>query len=295
MKLKKTSANLMLVAVTVLWGSGFIVTKMALDQNATTGLINIARGLIFALLIFIIFFKRITKMTGKEFFKGFFAGALNSFAFILQTVAMQYTTPSNAAFFTITNVLMVPFIVWVFYKIRPSLKIFGAVGVCLVGMAILTGFWGDNATVNKGDALALAGAFMFALSIAYISNSAKNVDYSIIAFWLGITQAIGGIIYFVFFENAAIISIDWMKVFPMLLYLGLFPSFVAQTGQVIAQQNTTATSAALILTLEAVFGSIFSVIFGFDRLTLSLFIGGSLIMLSLVISEIRFPQKPRDL
>lgn len=136
---------------------------------------------------------------------------------------------------------------------------------------------------------------MFALSIAYISNSAKNVDYSIIAFWLGITQAIGGIIYFVFFENAAIISIDWMKVFPMLLYLGLFPSFVAQTGQVIAQQNTTATSAALIMTLEAVFGSIFSVIFGFDRLTLSLFIGGSLIMLSLVISEIRFPQKPRDL
>lgn len=285
----------MLVAVTVLWGSGFIVTKMALDQNATTGLINIARGLIFALLIFIIFFKRITKMTGKEFFKGFFAGALNSFAFILQTVAMQYTTPSNAAFFTITNVLMVPFIVWVFYKIRPSLKIFGAVGVCLVGMAILTGFWGDNATGNKGDALALAGAFMFALSIAYISNSAKNVDYSIIAFWLGITQAIGGIIYFVFFENAAKISIDWMKVFPMLLYLGLFPSFVAQTGQVIAQQNTTATSAALIMTLEAVFGSIFSVIFGFDRLTLSLFIGGSLIMLSLVISEIRFPQKPRDL
>lgn len=292
MKLKKSSANLMLMVVTVLWGSGFVVTKMALDLNTSTGLINMVRGLIFALLTFLIFFKRITKMKGKELFKGFFAGSLNSLAFILQTVAMQYTTPSNAAFFTITNVLMVPFIVWVFYKIRPSLKIFGAVGVCLVGMAILTGFFGEKTTINKGDWLALAGAFMFALSIAYISNSAKEVDYSIIAFWLGVTQAIGGIIYFAFFENAAIASLDWLKVAPMLLYLGLFPSFVAQTGQVIAQQNTSATTAALIMTLEAVFGSIFSVLFGFDRLTLSLFIGGSLIMLSLAISEIRFTKKP---
>lgn len=282
----------MLMVVTVLWGSGFVVTKVALDLNASTGLINMARGLIFAFLTFAIFFKRITKMKGKELFKGFFAGSLNSLAFILQTVAMQYTTPSNAAFFTITNVLMVPFIVWVFYKIRPSLKIFGAVGVCLVGMAILTGFFGEKTTINKGDWLALAGAFMFALSIAYISNSAKEVDYSIIAFWLGVTQAIGGIIYFAFFENAQIISLDWLKVAPMLLYLGFFPSFVAQTGQVIAQQNTSATTAALIMTLEAVFGSIFSVLFGFDRFTLSLFVGGSLIMLSLAISEIRFTKKP---
>ncbi len=293
MKLKKSSANLMLMVVTVLWGSGFVVTKMALDLNASTGLINMVRGVVFALVTFAIFFKRITKMKGKELFKGFFAGSLNSLAFILQTVAMQYTTPSNAAFFTITNVLMVPFIVWVFYKIRPSLKIFGAVGVCLVGMAILTGFFGENTTINKGDWLALSGAFMFALSIAYISNSAKEVDYSIIAFWLGVTQAIGGIIFFTFFENAQVASLDWLKVAPLLLYLALFPSFVAQTGQVIAQQNTSATSAALIMTLEAVFGSIFSVIFGFDRFTLSLFIGGSLIMLSLVISEIRFPRKPR--
>lgn len=283
----------MLVAVTVLWGSGFIATKMAIDLNISTGLINMARGVIFALASFLFFFKRIKKMNGKDIFKGFFAGALNSLAFILQTVGMKYTSPSNAAFFTITNVLMVPFIVWLVYKKRPSLKIFGAVGICLLGMAILTGFFGTEITFNLGDALALGGAFMFALSIAYISKSAREVDYSIIAFWLGITQAIGGIIFFVVFDKGVLGTLDWLKAAPILLYLGLFPSFVAQTGQVIAQQNTSATTAALIMTLEAVFGSIFSVIAGYDRLTVSLFIGGSLIMLALFVSEIRFIRRKK--
>lgn len=289
MKLKRYSANLILVGVTVLWGSGFVATKMAIDFNVSPGLINIIRGALFTLLTFVFFSKRIIKMNKNDMRKGFIAGSLNSIAFLMQTVAMHYTTPSNAAFFTVSNVLMVPFIVWIFYKRKPTVRVFISVGICLVGMAILTGFAGYNVTFNIGDALAIFGALMFAFSLTYIANSAKEIDFPIIAFMLGLTQAIGGILYFIIFDGAMVSNVIWLKgAIPVLIYLGVFPSFISQTLQVLAQQNTKATSAALIMTLEAVFGSIFSILFGYDKLTWALAIGGFLIMLSLVVSEIQF-------
>lgn len=298
MKIKRYSANLILIGVTVLWGSGFIATKMAIDFNVSSGLINIIRGLLFAVLTFSFFSKRIIKINKSGFKKGLIAGGLNSIAFLCQTVAMHYTTPSNAAFFTISNVLMVPFIVWSLYKKKPSIRTFISVFICLIGMAIITGFFGANITFNIGDVFAIFGALMFAFSITYIANDAREIDYPIIAFMLGITQAIGGLIYFLVIDGTAVaVNVMWLKAIPVLLYLGLFPSFISQTLQVVAQQNTKATIAALIMTLEAVFGSIFSILFGYDKLTWSLGIGGLLIMISLGVSEIQFikPRKSIDI
>ena len=63
-----------------------------------------------------------------------------------------------------------------------------------------------------------------------------------------------------------------------LLYLGAVCSFVAQTIQVAAQRHTSAPSAGLIMMLEGFFGSVFSVLIGFEPLSAQLFVGGVLIM-----------------
>lgn len=294
MKIKKQSANAILVIVTVLWGSGFVFTKMALDFKVSAGLINIARGIIFALISFIFFFKHIIKGSKKDFFVGFVAGSLNSLAFLLQTIAMNYTGPSNTGFFTVTNVLMVPFIVWIFYKKKPPIKVFLAVGICLLGMAILTGFFGVEFEFNVGIILALIGALMFAFSIAFIANSAKDTHFSIVALVMGISQAVVGVIYFFLFEGGIIGDIQWTGAILVLLYLGIFPSFIAQSCQVFAQQNTSATTAAIIMTLEAFFGSVFSIILGYDKATWTLLVGGFLILTSLFISEFPFPNPQKD-
>ncbi len=296
MKIKRYSANIILIGVTILWGTGFVGTKIAIDANVPVGLINIIRGTLFAILTFIFFHKRILSMSKIEMRKGFIAGSLNSIAFLLQTISMRYTTPSNSAFFTVSSVLMVPFILWLFYKRSPSIRLFFSVGVCICGMAILTGFFANNITFNIGDIYAILGALMFAFSLVYISNNAREIDFPIIAFMLGITQAIGGAVFFILLDGGNIIphNIIWQKAIPTLIYLGVFPSFVAQTLQVLAQQNTKATSAALIMTLEALFGSIFSIIFGYDKLSWSLGVGGALILFSLVISEIQFFKSKKE-
>ncbi len=72
--------------------------------------------------------------------------------------------------------------------------------------------------------------------------------------------------------------------------MGIICSFVGQTVQVLAQKHTSATSAGLIMMLEGVFGSIFSVVFGFETFTVKLVVGGMLIMLSIILMEVDFRQ-----
>jgi len=75
------------------------------------------------------------------------------------------------------------------------------------------------------------------------------------------------------------------------LYLGIFSSFTAQTLQILSQRFVSPNTASLVFMFESVFGSIFSILFGFEAFTVNLFIGGGLIMISLVISEVEFKKK----
>jgi len=288
MKLTKTTANILLMVITIAWGLGFIFTKHALNIGISAGILNILRGFLFSSATLIFFFKKIRNMTLKDFKIGLIVGIMNFLGFITQTVGANYTTPSNNAFLTVTNVLMVPFIVWVLYKKRPSVKLFISVLICMYGMAWLTGFININYVVNIGDVLSLMCAFFFAVSIAIIGNSAKESEFSVIAFMMGLTQMLGGFAYFIIGERAVIPDFNWVLVIIPVLFLGLISSFMSQTVQVIAQKHTSASSAALIMTLEGLFGAIFSVLFKFDKMNISLIIGGELIMVSLIISEYDF-------
>jgi hypothetical protein len=87
-----------------------------------------------------------------------------------------------------------------------------------------------------------------------------------------------------------LIDVNWKTVIFPLLYMGIICSFAAQTIQVIAQRHTSATAAGLIMMLEGFFGSVFSVAFGFEAFTSRLAIGGTIIMVSLMLMEVDFTQ-----
>ena len=174
MKITRISANLLLMIITVFWGLGFVLSRMALDNGMTASLINFLRGLLFLVMTLAFFHKKIFNMTAYDFKVGLLVGIFNFLGFITQTIGAKFTTPSNNAFLTVTNVLMVPFIVWAVYKKRPKIRIFVSVIICLYGMAILTGFIRESYSVNIGDLYTIVCAFFFALSIAVIGNSALN-------------------------------------------------------------------------------------------------------------------------
>jgi drug/metabolite transporter (DMT)-like permease len=288
MKMTKKAANLMLLVLSALWGSGFVVTKIALDANVTAGFINFVRGLIFSVLALLFFHKKIFRMTFKDFKVGLLAGLLNFGGYIAQTVGMKYTTPSNNAFISATYVVILPIIVWLVYKRPLKIKSFISIAVCLIGMTILTGIMSKEFSINLGDAYTLACAFFYAGSIAYISYGARETDSTIVAFMLAMVQATGGLGYFFIIDGGQLVNVNWQVAVLPLLYMGIICSFAAQTMQVIAQRHTSATTAGLIMMLEGIFGSLFSVIFGFEPFTSSMAVGGTIIMIAIVLMEVDF-------
>ncbi len=284
--MKKNTAIILLILAAIIWGGGFVATKIALDSGLSVGILNSVRGLMFTLLVFAFFPKQILNMSKAQLRIGLLVGVFNFLGFLFQSMGAQYTAPSNSSFLTTTNVVMVPLLAWAMYKIKPKLQNFLAVAVCLFGMAILSGLFNAEFIVNIGDVYTIICALFFALSIVMLAKPPEGGHFAASAFLLGLTLFIGSSLYFIVFEKAQVPTFEISDVILPVIYLGVGSSFIAQTLQVLAQKYVPASTASLILLLEAVFGSIFSIAWGFESFTSNLLIGGSLILLSLVLSEI---------
>ena len=246
------------------------------------------RGAIFTLLVFLVFRKQIVTMKLKDVRIGLMAGTANVLAFLLQTIGTQYTTLSNSAFLTTTNVIMIPFMVWVMMKKRPVAKNFVAMAICMVGTAVLAGVFQNGLTFNIGDIYTLLCAFFYGLSIVLVAMQPSDSHFSVSAFMMGLTHFLGGLLYFIFAEGAYVPDLNWKIAILPVLYLGVLSSFTAQTLQILSQRYVSPNTASLVFMFESVFGSIFSILCGFELFSWNLVLGGGLIITSLVISEVDF-------
>jgi drug/metabolite transporter (DMT)-like permease len=286
MKLTKTQANLALTLTAVIWGAGYIFSKQATNAHMPAGMINGIRGLIYATLVLIFFPKVVRHMSKKEFKIGLIAGIINLVAYQLQTVGLIYTTPGNNAFLTAIYVVMIPFIMWVVFHDTPAPKSYLAITICVVGTLVLTGVFQHGLTLHYGDILVIISAFMYAVQIVYFGSVVASINPWIVAFMLGAVQGIGGMLWSLAFEHGGYGAIDWRAAIAPVLILGVLSSFGAQSLQLIGQKFTDPTPAGLIMMTESVFGSLFSVLFGFEPFTMNLLFGGLLILIAILIMQL---------
>ncbi len=286
--MKKQTAILLLIIVTVIWGGGFVAIKLALDAGVTAGLLNMLRGGIFAGLIFICFPKTVLSMTKEQLKAGLLIGFFNRGGFVLQAAGAMLTSPSNSAFLTTSNVVIVPIWAWVIYKIKPTLRNIMAIFVCMSGMAVLSGMFGTRFVLNMGDVLTVIGAVVYAVSIVLLAKQPADTHFATNAFLMGMTMFLCGSVYCLLFDNVTLSAINWSAAVMPVLYRAVGSNFIANSLQIISRKHLPATTASLVMMLEGVFGSIFSIMWGFEPFTMNLLIGGSLILASLILSEIQF-------
>ncbi|MCI1985090.1 MAG: DMT family transporter [Lactobacillus sp.] len=285
MQISKTRANLMLLGAAIIWGAGYIFSKLATNAGMHAGLINAIRGFIYAGLAYLFFHRAINHMTKADLRVGLIAGGINFLGYQVQTIGLMYTTPANNAFLTAIYVVLVPFIVWLFFHQRPEPKSYLAIMICVVGMAFLTGVFSHGLSLHLGDLLTILSAFFYALQIVYFGSVTETSPW-VLAFMLGVVQGVGGLFYTGLFERQTYAAIDWQAGLWPVIVLGIISSFGAQTLQVVGQRFTDPTPAGLILMTESMFGSIFSVAFGFEPFTQDLLIGGGLIIFALLLMQV---------
>lgn len=278
--MKKYIGEIGLVITAIIWGSGFVGSAMALDHY-TPYQILAGRFIIGAILLGLVFYRKFPSITRSALVKGILLGTVLYIAFVLQTVGLQYTTPSKNAFLTAVNVVIVPFIGFFIYKRRLDVyELTGAI-LAVIGIALLSlQFTGE---VNVGDMLTLLCAFGFAFHIFYTARFVKEEDAIVLTLVQMGTAAILAL-GVMGMKGETSFSFETAALLP-LVYLGVFSTTIAYLLQTVSQKYITETKAAIILSTEALWGTLFSVMILSELLTMRMSVGAMLILIAIIIAE----------
>jgi drug/metabolite transporter (DMT)-like permease len=282
--MKKYIGEIGLLITAIIWGSGFVASSISLEHY-TPYQILAGRFLIGVTLLSCVFYKKLKHIKKSVIIKGAIVGLFLYIAFVLQTVGLQYTTPSKNAFLTAVNVVIVPFIAYFMYKRKVDrFEVIGAI-LAITGVGVIS--LKLSGQMNMGDLLTLFCAIAFAFHIFYTAKFVKAEDPVLLTFIQMVTATVIGFVV-VLFRGEVNVSFETEGI-SSLLYLGIFSTTIAFLLQTIAQKYTTETNAAIILSTEAFWGMVFSVIILNELLTMKMVFGAVLILLAIVISETKLP------
>lgn len=271
-----------LLVTAMFWGYGFVATAIALESFSTYQLLFF-RFLIASVFLIIFFFRKVRSIRMDIIRKGALTGSFLFFGFVLQTIGINYTTPSRNAFLTSVNVVIVPIIAYFIFRRRLDLnEVVGAV-LSLVGIGILTLELGG--AVNIGDLLTLGCAVVFAFQIFYTGLFMKGqdpIEMTIVQIFT--CTLLSGAFLLFSGDPAPVIKEGTLQ---SLFYLGLISTCVSTILQMYGQKYTSETRASIFMSMEALWGTVFSVIFIGEPMTLRLILGGAVIFTAILISEIK--------
>lgn len=281
----RRAAKPMLFAAAFIWGSSFFIMKNALDDIPVQYLLAI-RFTIGALLLSLVCGKRWTKVTKDYLWRGAIIGGCLYLAYSVQTYGLALTTPSKNAFLTAVYCVIVPFLYWLLAGVRPDRYNVLAAVLCVAGVGLVS--LSGDLSVNLGDALTLLCAVFYAAHIVAVAKVSPQKDiYLLTVFQFAFAAVyawIGGALTEQFPAQALS---DPQAILP-LCYLGVMATTVALLFQNVGQVNSDPASAAVILSLESVFGVLCSVLFAGDTVSARMAVGFLLIFVAVVCSETKF-------
>lgn len=278
---KKLKADISLLVISMVWGAGMPVMSLAL-QHVGPYTLMVSRYSIATIILLPFVLKRIGTAPKTSVIGGALIGLSMFVGSLLQTIALLYTTPSKAGFLTGLYSIFVPVITAIIYRKLPDIKTVFAVGISLLGLAVMS--LEGPAGVNIGDVLLVISAVAYAFQILLVGKYSKSEHILETTFIQMLVVSVLSIVpslvkeqFHIPMNSASILSI---------LYMSVFSTVIAYMVQNKMQPYTDPTHAAIIFLSEPVFVAIFSIFVG-DVLTLRTLIGGVFIMLGMLAINIK--------
>lgn len=285
---RSLKAHLMLVLMTLIWGSTFVLIKAALRDGSPFAL-NAIRMSLAAVLLAVYYRHELMKLERPAFRAGCIVGFFLFLGYAFQTTGLKLTTPSKSAFLTGVSTVLVPLVLLILFRVKVHL--WRAVGILLAiaGLFLMTvpaGRQGliDFANVNLGDVLSFFCAIAFALQIVFLGRATQRYSFEQIAVLQVSVAALLMAIAGPLLEQPHFVPTG--TAIACVLITGVLGTALAFTVQAWAQQFTPATHAALIFTLEPVFAWLTSFVILHERLGLRSGLGALLIIAGILISEV---------
>jgi drug/metabolite transporter (DMT)-like permease len=279
---KRWQADLGLVLAAFFFGTTFVVVQDAVDRVEPLPFLT-WRFLLAALVLGVVARRRAP--TPGEGRHGVMAGAALAAGYVMQTIGLQYTTPSTSAFLTYLLVVFVPIIGLVVLRQPPHPATVAGIGLALAGLVLLTQGGSDQTAggLGRGELLTLGCAVAFAAHLVILSEVAGRHD-TVRLTAIQLTTVGTSCLVASLLTGSPLLEADGGAL-TAAAFTGVFATALAFLLMVWGQQAVTATHAALIFLLEPVFAAALSWLTG-ERLTVTGLAGGALILVAVLVAEL---------
>ena len=275
-----------LILTSAIWGFAFVVVKDSVDTIPPVYMVSI-RYTIAAVLLGFVLIPQFKKLNRYYWIHGAVTGLMLALGYITQTIGCKYTTAGKNAFLTTIYVILIPLISWPLNKKRPHFVVFLSAVMALVGIGLLAlRNEGGVLGFNVGDILTLICGLFYALHIIFTAKFSQDKN-PVILTWIQfiVASVFSWAVSPLIDGSFSVALLKSSRVIFSMLYLGIFSSLVAFLLQNICLKYMESSLASLFLSLESVFGVIFSTIFLRERMTLVMIIGCVLIFAAITIAD----------
>jgi len=279
MRLKADST---LFLISIIWGSAFVAQRVA-GQMGSVYLFNGFRYLLAALVVLPFVGRDTISSLPKNQYKWMaIAGFLLFIASALQQAGMVYTTAGNAGFITSLYVVLIPIVLFIFWREKSHWLM--TVAFILAGAGAFLLSTGGRFEVRAGDALELVGALFWALHVIVLGKFASKFES--MSFSVGQLLVCGVLNLGVGFVVEPMISFNGTILFAI-AYTAFFSLGLCYTLQVWAQRHTPPADAALLLSLESVFAVLSGWLLLDEKLAAIQILGCALIFVAVLLSQFK--------
>ena len=292
----KNKGNLILLLTAILWGTGFISQKLG-NRVMPPMTFNAVRQLMAALVLTPLVLHSLKKSgylsresnsysqlgyKRKRLLKaGVFCGFFMLIGTATQQIGLLTVSAGKSGFISSIYIVFTPlFSVIVGSKVKRRTVI--CIAIAMTGFAVMS-LKGGLSGATLGDWLTLASAAGFAAQIVAVNCFVDKDNAVILSQLQFLFCGAAGLVVALIMEGPA-----WAGVLagiPILLYQTFVPTAGGYTLQIIGQKYTDSSTAALIMSTEAIFAMIFGAIFLNEMMSVREIAGAAIIFAATILGQ----------
>lgn len=272
----KSIPTILLLSAALIWGSTFALMKNSLGRIDVNSFLA-WRFILAALIMGVLRPASFRYINSSFLLRGIGAGLLLGTGYILQTFGLTLTTVAKTGFITGLYAVFTPLIAAIFFKQHIAKIQWLAVGLATVGMGVLSL---RGLSIGLGELLVLMGALFFALHFIGLSRWSPDRDPYALTM---IQMATVGVLALVASLKSGFQAPHDSGVWAVVIYSAILASAFAFIIQTWAQSFMSATSVAVVLTMEYIFAAVFGIVLVHEHLTWRTLLGGICMMVGLYV------------
>ena len=267
----------------MLWGTTFAIGKLAAEVYSATFIIAL-RFTVASMILMIVAFPLRSLIDRQYLIYGFWMGLTLFLSYLFQVVGLTLdTSPGKSAFLCTTYCVMIPFIHWFVTKRKPRLLHIVCVFLCLSGVGVLS--LQGSMKMSSGDIMTVLSGVPCAINMVLSSVICRDQDKNPL-----LLTTIGLFVVMVcawicVFAAGGLPTAIYPEATLGIVYLGVVATALCMFLQSYGLKHTEASIGGMIISLESVFGVIFSILIYGEKVTPRMWIGFVMIFAAILLSQ----------